>query len=180
MVGRSGEPSGSPHALRGLCGPLSLGHPNPQIQWSSSLKQSEMTMTNQTTRRTILGAIALVPLAGAISPASATVPDRTAWDAAFTAYLRAEAASGAHEVILSSATGCDALYEESDRLANLMCDAEGRLILTPAPDHPALMFKLERMFGEEQRDPGGTSPIWCAEWTDALMADARRLLAGEA
>lgn len=69
--------------------------------------------------------------------------------------------------------------ERSDQLDNEACEAGSRLILTPAPDLAALRWKAEHMFGDEAREPDESSPPWCAEWTDAFMADVRRLLSAE-
>lgn len=72
--------------------------------------------------------------------------------------------------------GLDQAGAEADRLSEIQCDIETQLISTPAPDHAALLWKLDHLFGAEARDPDGYSPSWCAAWIEAVMDDARRLL----
>lgn len=73
--------------------------------------------------------------------------------------------------------GLGPVNEESDRLCDVQCSIEGTLIEMPAPDRPALLWKLERLFGPEAWDGNDFSPAWCAKWMNTVMNDARRLLA---
>jgi hypothetical protein len=61
-----------------------------------------------------------------------------------------------------------------------LCDtvsaADDAVLTTAAPDQAALLWKLERLFGPQAREDGDSCDMWCGEWIDALMADARRLL----
>jgi len=73
-------------------------------------------------------------------------------------------------------SGIKAISAESDRLADVTARLECALMLMPAPDRTALMWKLERLFGEDQRGSDGDGAAYRKDWTDAWMADARRLL----
>ncbi|MBB4086269.1 hypothetical protein [Sphingomonas carotinifaciens] len=77
----------------------------------------------------------------------------------------------------SERLGADAAGLESDRLCDVQCAIENGLIQTPAPDCPALLWKLEKLFGPEARDEDDYAPAWCAEWINVVMNDARRFLA---
>ena len=70
----------------------------------------------------------------------------------------------------------NAATDQVERLCNLMCDRERDLLLMPAPDRSALMWKLERLFGPEVRNEDDFCDSWCPEWINAVMDDARRLL----
>lgn len=85
---------------------------------------------------------------------------------AWLAYLKAQEQSG-----------YDAINDESDRLCEVQCKRESDLIVMPAPHASALLWKLERLFGPESREEDDFSASWCAEWINAVMRDARRLLA---
>lgn len=77
--------------------------------------------------------------------------------------------------------GYEAASEEVERLCNVMCDRERDLLIMPAPDHGALLWKLERLFGAEVRREDEFCDSWCPEWISAVMHDAGRLLSdGEA
>ena len=72
--------------------------------------------------------------------------------------------------------GEDAASDESERLGDQAMECERALILTPAPDMTAFLWKIERMYGAESgRADGEESDGFCGAWTDALVADARRL-----
>ena len=86
---------------------------------------------------------------------------------AWLAYLNAQEQSG-----------YDAINDESERLCEAQCNRENDLIVMPAPHASALMWKLEHLFGPEARNEDDYSDGWCAEWINAVMTDARRLLAG--
>jgi hypothetical protein len=74
--------------------------------------------------------------------------------------------------------GWDAATDESERLCKVQCDRESDLITMPAPDLSALLWKLDRLFGEGGgRSTGDSGDAYCGEWIDAVMDDARRLLA---
>jgi hypothetical protein len=67
------------------------------------------------------------------------------------------------------------LEEAYESAIDELGDAESALMEAPAPDTTALLWKLERLWGEdvERGESGGS---YCHEWMAALMADARRLL----
>jgi hypothetical protein len=73
-------------------------------------------------------------------------------------------------------TGYDAINDESDRLCEVQCNRESDLIVRPAPHASALLWKLEHLFGPESREEDDFSASWCADWINAVMIDARRLL----
>jgi hypothetical protein len=91
--------------------------------------------------------------------------DRAAWDRIVTAHRAARKA-------------LDADTEELrwDELSADYSEATDAVISTPAPDGQALLYKLEYLYGTEARGSGGSGPSYCAEWMDAFMADAYRLL----
>lgn len=64
----------------------------------------------------------------------------------------------------------EASGDELDAISDRFADIASAMITTPAPDRPALLFKLEHLFGD---DP---TAGYCAEWMEAVMADAHRLL----
>ncbi|NIJ07610.1 hypothetical protein FHS31_001206 [Sphingomonas vulcanisoli] len=76
--------------------------------------------------------------------------------------------------------GWEPICDESERLCEIRCDHESDLIAIPAPDHAALLWKLEHLYGPSARAYDGSGPTYCAEWVNALMNDARRLLSQEA
>ena len=106
--------------------------------------------------------------------------DIDGWDNHWSALFRTKAGEirDAWLAHLSAreALGWDRLCEENTRLCDLLCDAERELVLMPAPDIEAFMWKLRHLFDPEARDPDGSGASWCAEWMDALMSDAERLL----
>ena len=63
------------------------------------------------------------------------------------------------------------LEDESDRLLDEVGDAEYLLMKTPAPDPVALLWKVERMFGDEDGHRSFNEEV-----QQAFLADARRLL----
>jgi hypothetical protein len=70
--------------------------------------------------------------------------------------------------------GMDEAEEKWSALGDAHCDAEWALMRTPAPDTPALLFKLEKLLEVE---PGESTASWSASAVEQTMADARRLLA---
>lgn len=106
--------------------------------------------------------------------------DLHAWDDHISAVFRTKAAEvrqawldhkGAQERL-----GYDAASDEVERLCNVMCDRERDLLLMPATDRSALLWKLERLFGSEVRSEKEFCDSWCPEWINAVMHDAGRLL----
>jgi hypothetical protein len=71
----------------------------------------------------------------------------------------------------------DAMNDKYDALVEETCAAESVVITTPAPDHDALLWKMERLFGPDVRPDEDSGDCWCAEWMNSVLADARRLLA---
>ena len=72
--------------------------------------------------------------------------------------------------------GWDAACAESERLCSIQCGFEHELVIKPAPDLAALLWKLEHLFGAEAREDHEFCDSWCPEFVNALMVDARRLL----
>lgn len=158
--------------------------------------------TNQHTRRHVLAAMGALPVAALGVPAIAHAPvvDRAAWDRALHVFERARATSAAYrprydrtwaayrtavdgqtltiaeDRRISEQTGCQDAGRHYEALAEQENKAAGDLIMMPAPDRPALLWKLEHLFGAEARGAGEDGAGYCAEWTNAFMADARGLL----
>ena len=72
--------------------------------------------------------------------------------------------------------GYSAASDRTDEADDALCEAERRLILMPAPDGDALMWKLEHLYGGCAKNPAGDSPNWSNSYVNAVVADARRLL----
>ncbi len=73
--------------------------------------------------------------------------------------------------------GMDEAEEKWEALGQRAYEAEWALMNTPAPDAPALLFKLEKLLETERE--GSTAP-WAEKAVTQTIADARRLLAREA
>lgn len=69
------------------------------------------------------------------------------------------------------------LNDKWEAVGQAAYEAECEVLDTPAPDLPALLFKLEKLLHADE--DGSTSP-WCEQKVAQTMADARRLLGGEA
>lgn len=106
--------------------------------------------------------------------------DLHAWDDHVSATFRRRAAEVRRAWLDHKAAqerlGYEAASDEVERLCNLMCDRERDLLLMPAPDHRALLWKLERLFGPAVRSEDEFCDSWCPEWINAVMNDSRRLL----
>jgi hypothetical protein len=144
-------------------------------------------MTTHTTRRALIGGAGLAAVAGGLAITSqakgASLPsvDRTAWDKAFKAMTIAAAEDDAYAVsfdavyhVADKATQT-ALDDEFERLGEVRHDATWALFAIPAPDHAALLWKTEYLFGDDM-GPNGSCPSWAAHVMDWYMADQRRLL----
>jgi len=146
-------------------------------------------MITHTTRRALIGGAGLFAVAGGIAITSqangAALPavDRTAWDQAFKAMTEACAACDTAEAWYDRAdaagTATDAMYAEYERYSEAQYEATWALFALPAPDHAALLWKTEYLFGDDMA-PSGSSPSWAAHVMDWYMADQRRLLGSEA
>lgn len=142
-------------------------------------------MTTHTTRRALIGGAGLVAVADSLAITSqakgAALPpvDRAAWDRAFKAMLAAQAnydtAEAWYDRADKSGTATDAMYAEYDRHSEAHNAATWALFAIPAPDHAALLWKTEYLFGDDM-GPYGSSPSWAAHVMDWYMADQRRLL----
>lgn len=73
-----------------------------------------------------------------------------------------------------------AICEEYDRLGEVTFDRRNDLLDMPAPNHAALLWKLEQLIGNDNRDIDGMGLSWCAKVCDTVIVDARRLLTGVA
>lgn len=67
----------------------------------------------------------------------------------------------------------DALHDEMERLTEIYSDAETALMETPAPDAPAVRWKLDRLL---EVDSLGSTPCWSREYVQQAVADYQRLL----
>lgn len=75
-------------------------------------------------------------------------------------------------------SGRTAAIEEENRRSSRVFQAWTSLIQMPAPDHAALMWKLEQLFGDVGSDESETVE-WQGKYLSQLMADARRLLTAD-
>lgn len=73
--------------------------------------------------------------------------------------------------------GFDKAEDRWEALGQRAYEAEWALMDTPAPDQPALLWKLEKLLATNE-DRGSVDP-WSSEAVAQTIADARRLL-GEA
>lgn len=71
----------------------------------------------------------------------------------------------------------DEMNDKSEILSKRLNEADAALMATPAPDHAALLFKLEKLL-EVEAD--GSTACWGEGYMAQTMIDARRLLSGEA
>lgn len=106
--------------------------------------------------------------------------DLHAWDDHWSRLFRDKAAA-VREAWLAHRSMCeglgwDAACEESERLCSFQTALESELILMPAPDSSALLWKLEYLFGSPARSEDDYCDSWCAEWMNQVMSDVRRLL----
>ena len=69
----------------------------------------------------------------------------------------------------------DGVHDGQERLVTVMCDAEEKVLQTPAPDLPALRWKLERIIDADPENGRGTSS-WGPDYVAQTMADIARLL----
>lgn len=77
------------------------------------------------------------------------------------------------------ATGIDQLGDHCDEACDAYVDALDVLVEMPAPDLPALLWKLEYLMAAEA-DEGRSTPSWSPEYVSQTIADMRRLLSAEA
>ncbi len=148
-------------------------------------------MITHTTRRALIGGAGLAVVASGLAVTSqakgAALPpvDRTAWDRAFKAMTIATAEDDANAAGFDAIHDAadketqDILYAEFERLGEVRHDATWALFAIPAPDHAALLWKTEYLFGDDMA-ASGSSPCWAAHVMDWYMADQRRLLGSEA
>lgn len=108
------------------------------------------------------------------------VGDRAPWDQAFAAWQNVKKETDAFDALYAAADETnqnrmsDAWVQNGDRLYT----AEWALFAIPAPDHAALAWKSEKLFGDEVARQQ-SSACWRADIIAAYMVDVRRLLSGE-
>lgn len=110
--------------------------------------------------RQIIAAMAASAAIGGVPTGLASAPERIAWSEAVAAFR------------LMMRALDEAADDDFDEVSERFSGVAEKMIKTPAPDCPALLFKLEHLFGAES----GGSACYCEEWTEAFMADAHRLL----
>lgn len=71
----------------------------------------------------------------------------------------------------------EAACQEDDRLCGVVCQLAEHLLVIPAPDVAGFMWKLEHLFGPEMRGENSPSDSLPPRIANALIGDARRLLA---
>lgn len=70
----------------------------------------------------------------------------------------------------------DEIVERAEHLVGVVDEAESSLLMEPAPDRRALLWKLEQLFGEDACGADGFSAGWSVTVIEPLITDARRLL----
>lgn len=102
---------------------------------------------------------------------------RAAYDAANAA---ADGASLACEIALPELR--DSIVDESDQANHVEYVAWQAVMKAPAPDLPAVHWKLIEIFGNQGREriEGGLADEWLFDLTDVILSDVARLNGGEA
>ncbi|WP_072384062.1 hypothetical protein [Novosphingobium sp. NDB2Meth1] len=116
-----------------------------------------------------MNAISTIAPEAHTTPAISAQPDAKAWDKAMLKFRIAERA------YLNCAASEPLNEDLADQLCDIESDARWELIGMPAPDRPALLWKLEYLF---QGSNGSLDP-YNLEHLAQTIADCRRLL-GEA
>ena len=79
---------------------------------------------------------------------------------------------------LSTFRAAEATYRQADddsdldNLCNAMCQAQSALMAVPAPDHAALLVKLEELLSITN----GSTDSWSEDYAGQTIEDMRRLL----
>lgn len=109
-----------------------------------------------------------------------------AWDAKIAIWEKAnavyDAAAANHDKAIAAAGGIDAPATEeanragatADAQADSLSDAKFDLLVTPAPDFDAVLWKMARLY-QDGVDASGFTDGWSREYTDAVIADIARL-----
>lgn len=115
-----------------------------------------------------------------------TLSTKETWDAAFAAWEAAKVAYDFAEAAYETAhkeAGEDAdqstavckLATMLDQSAEVENDTRFALILTPAPDMSAALWKLRSLYADEQDGKGEYTSDWRREYPLAVIADMERL-----
>lgn len=106
--------------------------------------------------------------------------DRMTWADAFERWQAARVAEDEYDEAFWTPAYCvseaggpaipQAVNAEIDRLQDARLDAEEALVLTPAPNMPAVLTKIERSRKRWEDFTG-----WPDIWWDAVLCDLRRL-----
>jgi hypothetical protein len=76
-----------------------------------------------------------------------------------------------------ASSGAEAADEKSEALSETESEAWATLLRTPAPDGAALLYKLDLLFGgDDRQEDDEHCDAWNYNLIDPVMADARRLL----
>lgn len=95
-------------------------------------------------------------------------------------FLKAVGAREAEERRIGDRLGYHKSAETLDDLADSYFAQCSNLMTIPAPDAPALLWKLEHLFGTEVDRGDDYCSGYSTSWMGAVMSDARRLLDGRA
>lgn len=98
--------------------------------------------------------------------ATATMASANQWNSTFNSYLAAMAELEKSEQGAASEADIEAL---GDAIRN----AQHSLIEMPAPHPDALLWKLDKLLGDND---GATTEVWSAEFVKQTLADARLML----
>ena len=141
-----------------------------------------------TDRRSLFAGTAAAAVAVAIPTSALAAPaDRRAWEFALARYRAIEQAAETFDAEIyeplwekerafDEAHGTahivpDDIHDRHERLWEEVCDAAGEVLDAPAPDLPALRWKLDYLTG------GGKDwAAWCDEAVQQAMLDMARLL----
>lgn len=98
-------------------------------------------------------------------------------------FLKAVEARHAEERMISDRLGYHASAEVGEKLTESFLDQCSALMGMAAPDAPALLWKLENLFGDEtglDEHGDGYCSSYSTTWMRGVMDDARRILGREA
>jgi hypothetical protein len=126
----------------------------------------------ETSRRNVVAAIAVAPIALTI-PTLAAAGNRAQFEALFAEHQAIRAQWNAHPFssMLHTDPGYDLLEAEDKALMYRDSDARDAIIAFPAPDHRAIIQKLDFITAEWMMDGSEASN----EYLAAIKADVQRL-----
>lgn len=132
------------------------------------------------TRRTMLGVLAVAPIAAAAAASAATPSPADSWEALHTRWLAAcdaQAAAEAHYLTTAYDTpACERASAACERAMAELNAVVDRLLTMPSPHGRALLWKIEYALRNDE-DEGGCI-AWSYDHIAPVVEDARRMLGG--